>query len=108
MKKLIFAAAVVAGCAQMPARQPAVERMYVISCGENHVKNVSLWTPGVNVGKPHVFGNHCYLIKHAKGWMLWDTGNADRIAPRRRWPRASSRRVKPPWPTQLPRHRGTT
>jgi glyoxylase-like metal-dependent hydrolase (beta-lactamase superfamily II) len=64
----------------MPAQQPAVERMYVISCGENHAKDVSRWTPGVNVGQPHVFGNHCYLIKHAKGWMLWDTGNADRIA----------------------------
>jgi glyoxylase-like metal-dependent hydrolase (beta-lactamase superfamily II) len=54
--------------------------MYVIECGENHVKDVSRWTPGVNVGKPHVFGNHCYLIRHASGWMLWDTGNADRLA----------------------------
>ena len=57
-----------------------VDRMYVINCGENHVKDVSRWTPGVNVGKPHVFSNHCYLVKHAKGWMLWDTGNADRLA----------------------------
>ena len=81
MKRLVLAAAaIVGGCAQMPSQQAAVERMYVISCGENHVKDVSRWTPGVNVGKPHVFGNHCYLIKHAKGWMLWDTGNADRIA----------------------------
>ena len=81
MKRLVLAAAaIVGGCAQMPAQQLAVERMYVISCGENHVKDVSRWTPGVNVGKPHVFGNHCYLIKHARGWMLWDTGNADRIA----------------------------
>lgn len=54
--------------------------MYVIECGENHVTDVSRWTPGVNVGKPHVFSNHCYLIRHAKGWMMWDTGNADRIA----------------------------
>ena len=54
--------------------------MYVINCGENHVKDVSRWTPGVNVGQPHAFSNHCYLVKHAKGWMLWDTGNADRIA----------------------------
>jgi len=54
--------------------------MYVINCGENHVKDVSRWTPGVNAGQPHVFSNHCYLIKHAQGWMLWDTGNADRIA----------------------------
>ena len=59
---------------------PSVERMYVIECGENHVKDISRWTPGVNVGKPHVFGNHCYLIRHAKGWMLWDTGNADRLS----------------------------
>jgi N-acyl homoserine lactone hydrolase len=68
-----------AGCA---STQPGtgVERMYVINCGENHVKDVSRWTPGVNVGKPHVFSNYCYLVKHAQGWMLWDTGNADRLA----------------------------
>lgn len=70
-----------AACAT-PSQQGAsgVERMYVINCGENHVNDVSRWTPGVNVGKPHVFSNHCYLIKHAQGWMLWDTGNADGIA----------------------------
>jgi glyoxylase-like metal-dependent hydrolase (beta-lactamase superfamily II) len=70
-----------AGCAT-PTQQAGtgVERMYVIDCGENHVKDVSRWTPGVNIGQPHVFANHCYLIKHARGWMLWDTGNADRLA----------------------------
>ncbi len=69
-----------AACATSPEKSGGVERMYVISCGENHVKDLSRWTPGVNVGKAHVFGNHCYLIKHAKGWMLWDTGNSDRLA----------------------------
>jgi N-acyl homoserine lactone hydrolase len=69
-----------AACASTTEQTSGVERMYVINCGENHVKDVSRWTPGVNVGKPHVFSNHCYLVKHAKGWMLWDTGNADRIA----------------------------
>ena len=70
-----------AACAMpTPEQTSGVERMYVINCGENHVKDLSRWTPGVNVGKPHVFSNHCYLVKHAKGWMLWDTGNADRIA----------------------------
>jgi glyoxylase-like metal-dependent hydrolase (beta-lactamase superfamily II) len=78
----ILAAALLAGCAQLAGERPtAVERMYVIDCGENHVKDVSRWTPGVNVGKPHLFSNHCYLIRHAKGgWFLWDTGNPDRIA----------------------------
>jgi len=27
-----------------------------------------------------VFSNHCYLIKHAQGLMLWDSGNPDRLA----------------------------
>jgi glyoxylase-like metal-dependent hydrolase (beta-lactamase superfamily II) len=34
----------------------------------------------VNLGKPAAFGNHCYLIQHAKGLMLWDSGNPDRLA----------------------------
>ena len=80
MKSGILAAVLALAACATPAPQSGVDRMYVINCGENHVKDVSRWTPGVNVGKPHVFSNHCYLVKHAKGWMLWDTGNADRLA----------------------------
>jgi glyoxylase-like metal-dependent hydrolase (beta-lactamase superfamily II) len=69
-----------AACASTTQQTSGVDRMYVINCGENHVKDVSRWTPGVNAGKEHMFSNHCYLIRHAQGWMLWDTGNADRIA----------------------------
>ena len=69
-----------ASCATAPDRPASVERMYVIDCGENRAPDLSRWTPGVNVGKPAVFSNHCYLIKHASGWMLWDTGNPDRLA----------------------------
>jgi glyoxylase-like metal-dependent hydrolase (beta-lactamase superfamily II) len=69
-----------AACATPTDKTTGVERMYVINCGENHTNDVSRWTPGVNVGKPGVFSNHCYLIKHAQGWMLWDTGNPDRLA----------------------------
>jgi glyoxylase-like metal-dependent hydrolase (beta-lactamase superfamily II) len=81
MKKIwLVPVALLSACATTPEQGVGVERMYVIGCGENHVKDVSRWTPGVNVGKPHVFSNHCYLIKHARGWMLWDSGNADRLA----------------------------
>jgi glyoxylase-like metal-dependent hydrolase (beta-lactamase superfamily II) len=78
----LLALVLLSGCSGMDAwrAQPPVERMYVIECGENHVKDLSRWTPGANAGKAHVFANHCYLIKHAKGWMLWDSGNADRLA----------------------------
>lgn len=81
MKKIrLVPVLLLAACATTTEQTGGVERIYVINCGENHVKDVSRWTPGVNVGKPHVFANHCYLIKHARGWMLWDTGNADRLA----------------------------
>jgi N-acyl homoserine lactone hydrolase len=76
---LVAMLAMLAGCAGT-GRDGAVERMYVIDCGENRTNDVSRWTPGVNVGKPAAFSNHCYLIQHAKGLMLWDSGNPDRLA----------------------------
>lgn len=79
MNRLVLALALLGGCATTQ-QQATVERIYVIDCGENHVEDLSLWTPGQNAGKPHVFGNHCYLIRHARGLMLWDSGNADRLA----------------------------
>jgi glyoxylase-like metal-dependent hydrolase (beta-lactamase superfamily II) len=82
MKKLLcISALLLAGCAGTGGERPAsVERMYVISCGENHVKDLSRWTTPADAGKAWVFSDYCYLIKHAKGWMLWDTGNPDRLA----------------------------
>src|SRR5437016_3790603 len=81
MKKLFTASVfLLAGCAAINPQPASVERMYVIACGENHVKDLSRWTPGINVGKPAVFSDNCYLIKHASGWMLWDSGNPDRLA----------------------------
>jgi N-acyl homoserine lactone hydrolase len=84
MKNIVcLCALLLAGCAGITniyTGPGKVERMYVIECGENHVKDLSRWTPGVNAGKAHVFSDHCYLIKHAKGWLLWDSGNADRLA----------------------------
>ena len=82
MARLLVCAAIflLSACATPPPKPPSVERMYVISCGENHTNDLSRWTPGENIGMPYVLSVHCYLIKHAKGWMLWDTGNPDRLA----------------------------
>jgi glyoxylase-like metal-dependent hydrolase (beta-lactamase superfamily II) len=86
MKRLSWATLALAAACSTTSQQPkneatsGIDRMYVIPCGENHVKDLSRWTPGVNVGKPATFADHCYLIRHAKGWMLWDSGNPDRIA----------------------------
>jgi glyoxylase-like metal-dependent hydrolase (beta-lactamase superfamily II) len=69
-----------AACAGTEPRPATVERMYVIDCGENQTQDLSRWTPGENVGRPWVFGDHCYLVKHAQGYLLWDSGNPDRLA----------------------------
>ena len=58
----------------------AVDRIYVIDCGENHAKDLSAWTTTADKGKAFVFSNHCYLIRHRSDWLFWDSGNADRIA----------------------------
>jgi glyoxylase-like metal-dependent hydrolase (beta-lactamase superfamily II) len=75
----VLAASMLAGCAGGGSGPASVERMYVINCGENHVKDLARFTTPADAGKAVVFSNHCYLIQHAKGWMLWDTGNPDRL-----------------------------
>lgn len=69
------------------------DRIYAINCGENHAKDLSSWTTSADQGKPFVFSNNCYLIKHGNEWLLWDSGHADRIAT---------------MPSGLPKPRGTS
>src|SRR5258706_939443 len=86
MKQLfvsLLALALLAGCANTSnTAGSGVERMYVLYCGEGNSTDKSRWTPGVaaNVNKPITLSNSCYLIKHAKGWMLWETGYAESLA----------------------------
>jgi glyoxylase-like metal-dependent hydrolase (beta-lactamase superfamily II) len=68
-------------CAATPAHSAGtIERLYVFNCGESTVKDMSRWTPGVNVGNPGEFSANCYLIRHAKGLMVWDSGINDSVA----------------------------
>ena len=57
-----------------------VQRLYVLNCGENDTKDLSAWSPGFNEGKAFEFSDSCYLIRHAKGWLLWESGVPDAIA----------------------------
>ena len=78
---VIAVAALVAACTHQSAQVPATaQRMYVLNCGESVTTDISRWSPGVNVGQKGEFGNNCYLIRHAKGWMLWDSGFSDSVA----------------------------
>jgi glyoxylase-like metal-dependent hydrolase (beta-lactamase superfamily II) len=63
-----------------PVGAAGIERLYVFDCGINLGKDQARWSPGVNVGKPIEFSDNCYLIRHAKGLLLWDTGIADAVA----------------------------
>src|ERR1700730_5259526 len=56
------------------------ERLYVLDCGQNIGKDQSRWSPGINEGRPVEFSDNCYLIRHAKGLLLWDTGIPDAVA----------------------------
>ena len=77
----LAAVAVTAGHihAQTPAKS-GIEKLYILNCAEGVAGDISRWSPGVNIGKSMGFVDSCYLIKHAQGWFLWDTGVADRVA----------------------------
>lgn len=57
-----------------------VDRLYILNCGEGVAGDISLWSPGVNVGKSMEMAENCYLMHHSQGWLLWDTGVTDAIA----------------------------
>ncbi len=79
---IAMAAALATACTQLAPTERAgtVQRMYVFDCGENHTEDLSRWSPGMNVGKHFEFSDNCYLIRHANGVMLWDSGLTDAIA----------------------------
>lgn len=57
-----------------------VDKLYILNCGEGVAGDISRWSPGVDVGKSMPMVDNCYLIHHAQGWLLWDTGVSDAIA----------------------------
>jgi N-acyl homoserine lactone hydrolase len=77
---VLLACATPASGPSAPSGTAAAERMYVFDCGVNRAADMTRWTPGLNQGRPYDFSNNCYLIKHARGLMIWDSGLADSIA----------------------------
>src|SRR5215472_4888129 len=61
------------------SQSSGVERLYIFDGGQGHAADQSRWSPGVNVGKPLDISDNCYLIRHARGNLLWDTGVSDDI-----------------------------
>jgi len=58
-----------------------VDKLYILDCGTGRAQDGSArWTFGFNPGKPVDISVNCYLIHHAQGYFLWDTGLSDRVA----------------------------
>jgi N-acyl homoserine lactone hydrolase len=86
MHKILVVTALAASCVASSFAAPAraaepdgLRRLYVLDCGTNYGKDQARWSPGVNVGQPIMLSDNCYLIRHAKGVLLWDTGQPDDI-----------------------------
>jgi glyoxylase-like metal-dependent hydrolase (beta-lactamase superfamily II) len=77
---LLVAAALTINSGHAQSAKPGVEKLYILNCGEGVAGDISRWSPGLNEGKSMNFVDSCYLIKHAQGWFLWDTGVADAVA----------------------------
>jgi len=77
---MLASAALSLAAAQAQTAGSGVEKLYILNCGEGVAGDISRWSPGINEGKSMDFVDNCYLIKHAQGWFLWDTGIADAVA----------------------------
>ena len=77
---MLVAFAALAWTAVAPGAGNRIERLYILDCGQNTGKDQPRWSPGVNEGKPIEFSDNCYLIRHSKGLLLWDTGVPDAVA----------------------------
>jgi len=56
-------------------------RLYALDCGLIHVKDMALFSDtGEYNGKPGVLSDPCFVIRHPKGILVWDTGLGDKLA----------------------------
>jgi N-acyl homoserine lactone hydrolase len=57
-----------------PINAGVADKLYRLDCGRSLANDESVWTPGENVGRDIEFSSTCWLIKHGRQWLLWDTG----------------------------------
>ena len=72
----VLLALTLASASALAQGKPAIERLYILNCGEGVAGDISRWSPGVNVGKSMDFVDNCYLIKRRVGFFgirAWPT-----------------------------------
>jgi glyoxylase-like metal-dependent hydrolase (beta-lactamase superfamily II) len=56
-------------------------RLYALDCGRLQVKDMAMFSDtGEYNGKPGVVVDPCFVIRHPKGTLVWDTGLGDKLA----------------------------
>ena len=83
MKRALCATLMLLGSTALAAPSataPTTPRLYAFNCGTIEVSDISVFSPGVDVGKKKTLTDSCYLIVHPKGALMWDTGLSDEIA----------------------------
>jgi len=58
----------------------AATTLFVFDCGTVDIKDISVFSPGHDVGQPKTLVVPCYLVRHPRGLLLWDAGLPDSIA----------------------------
>jgi len=60
---------------------PVAVQLYTLDCGLTEFKDASAFSDtGEYDGRSVALPTPCYLVHHGKDWLLWDTGNGDRLA----------------------------
>lgn len=61
--------------------EPVAMKLYTLDCGLTEFKDGDVFSDtGEYAGKPLALPSPCYLIRHGRDWMLWDTGVGDALA----------------------------
>jgi glyoxylase-like metal-dependent hydrolase (beta-lactamase superfamily II) len=56
-------------------------QLYALECGLLHANDLSIFSDTFEYnGKPGVLSDPCFVIRHPKGILLWDTGLGDKLA----------------------------
>lgn len=70
-----------AGDSKSTATSPELVRLYTLDCGRIEIKDFGFFTDsGKPTGKGRTLSDACFLVRHPKGTLLWDTGLSESIA----------------------------
>jgi N-acyl homoserine lactone hydrolase len=69
-------------CSRCCPQRPHRPRLYALDCGHAEFKDFAAASDtGAYDGRGAVLADPCFLIRHPKGWLLWDAGLPPKLPP---------------------------